>query len=250
MDRELRCPRCEAEIGMEDAECAKCHFALRRRESTKTTRRKTLRRRTNFFSMPRFLQKEPQYAPDEVHPKRFGWKTVAAFAAAAAIVVFYRIPVFQFLPDLGFFGIGEGGGTVSVEVMAEGKTRAQPGTSAALEVSGSAFDLWTLEPVGDATLIFESIPADRYVGTRTLADGRFKADVSSPGAYYLKVHRNGYLEKALVRTRNEFHELRRLRPEARKKMGRQFRSTVLPVEPLRVKGKRSGVVLLLVPDEG
>src|SRR5207245_74179 len=74
-----------------------------------------------------------------------------------------------------------------------------------LVIVGTIFDLWTLEPVSETTLIFHSAVGDRYFSTRTLADGKFRIElpVSVRGGYYLKVRHSGYIERALLRNADQ-----------------------------------------------
>src|SRR5581483_399414 len=136
--RELRCPRCDAEIQAHHGHCPFCHFILRNKESGSkkdsaigatgasttgsTTGSKSRwtawKKGISFIGFPKFLQKEESYYVAETELPRAGWKAVFALLAAGAIVLAYRVPFGDLGQSLihGFRG-ERSGGSVSIEVL-------------------------------------------------------------------------------------------------------------------------------------
>lgn len=295
MDRDLRCPRCDSQIGMDDEKCPNCRFMLRRKEgsttgSTGPTGRRWIpwKKGVSFVGLPRFLREDrPDFSVPEAQIAKSGWKAVFALLAAAGILFAYRTPVLEIWRNM-LSGSGENGGSVEIQVMPSKTTpsrRSAPpvrrenraprrevpsskrvGSSSvaqdagleikahrgSLLVTGQVFDLWTLEPIASAALIFHSATGDRYFATSTVADGEFGIELPSAAledGFYLKARLNGYIDRPLERTEAQAGDLKKLHKEDRKDIGREFQRTIVPAEPVQPKGERKTMILFLVPDE-
>ena len=218
----------------------------------------------------------------ETELPRAGWKAVFALLAAAAVVLAYRVPLGDVGKSLipGFRGV-RSGGSVSIEVLGgPGRVRptrwkfpdvpaeqAQPHVRvvkkpkrrvsipepsvASFVLSGRVFDLWTLEPVDGATLIFHSPEGDRYMATMSVSNGDYRAELplKERDGFLLKVRHSGYIDRAMVRTAPQSEDFKHLPKEDRMELGRRFRFTIVPPDPILPGNERRSLDFYLIPYE-